>query len=597
MEARRPPGVSSRVKAKLKPAAKSYSVYFGGELFDIKHLLGNAYMAEAIYEKSHGKFLCHLPQDFELRGLNPHVIRDQDIIALFEADLAIFNFDGTELDSGTVVEFMLAKFADIPTVILRTDLRAAGDQGSARHDPWNLMASFYPRTEVVRGASLIDYRVLEKSRLRQEPEDITRRDRDFLRRAIETAIRAGGADEAVRCIVITGAGRGFYAGADMNGLQSIQASGGENYQASRPEVKRPAPSPLEQTFPGRFGHMFACPKPIIAAINGPCAGIGLILTLFADLRYAAAEAKFRCAYTWVGFNPDAGGTWLMPRLMGLEAAKRFAFTGDIWSAEQAQASGLVGVAGETPDGVLEAERPALAHPVAQQVGRVAGVAELAGVGARVREPEQGALVGQELGDLVVTVVLEDDPEAGGHVVGEGEVEQEVEGCGAPLVGQAVQRDVDGVRVGGGLLDARLRPAVAPRLEGRRPGPVAPGGVPVEVGPLLPGEGQDLLPDVDLRQRDRVLHRHLHDDGAAGDLGGDLGATLPGGADMDEWEEEFVGAGINFSPFYQSLHVYESLKSLDEFRALALDGAALAREAGPDMSERLAKSFGLQAVLV
>ncbi len=162
------------MKSKLKPAAKSYSVYFAGELFDIKHLVGNAYLAEAIYEKSHGKYLCHLPQDFELRGLNPHVIRDQDILALFEADLAIFNFDGTELDSGTVVEFMLAKFADIPTVILRTDLRAAGDQGSARHDPWNLMASFYPRTEVVRAASLIDYRVLQKSRLRKAPDDITR---------------------------------------------------------------------------------------------------------------------------------------------------------------------------------------------------------------------------------------------------------------------------------------------------------------------------------------------------------------------------------------------------------------------------------------
>lgn len=162
------------MKAKLKPAAKSYSVYFGGELFDLKHLVGNAYLAESIYEKSHGKYLCHLPQDFELRGLNPHVIRDQDILALFEADLALFNFDGTELDSGTVVEFMLAKFADIPTVILRTDLRAAGDQGSARHDPWNLMASFYPRTEVVRAASLIDYRVLQQTRLRKAPDDITR---------------------------------------------------------------------------------------------------------------------------------------------------------------------------------------------------------------------------------------------------------------------------------------------------------------------------------------------------------------------------------------------------------------------------------------
>ncbi len=162
------------MKAKLKPAAKSYSVYFAGELFDIKHLVGNAYLAEAIYEKSHGKYLCQLPQDFELRGLNPHVIRDQDILALFDADLALFNFDGTELDSGTVVEFMLAKFADIPTVILRTDLRAAGDQGNARNDPWNLMASFYPRTVVVRTASLIDYRTLQKQRLRRAPDDITR---------------------------------------------------------------------------------------------------------------------------------------------------------------------------------------------------------------------------------------------------------------------------------------------------------------------------------------------------------------------------------------------------------------------------------------
>jgi nucleoside 2-deoxyribosyltransferase len=162
------------VKAKLKPAKVSYSVYLAGELFDLKHLVGNAYLAESIYEKSHGKFLCQLPQDFEPRGLNPHVIRDQDIKALYSADLAIFNFDGTELDSGTVIEFMLAKFADIPAVLLRTDLRAAGDQGTARRDPWNLMASFFPRTEVVRLNSLIDYRVLQQKRHRQPIGDITR---------------------------------------------------------------------------------------------------------------------------------------------------------------------------------------------------------------------------------------------------------------------------------------------------------------------------------------------------------------------------------------------------------------------------------------
>lgn len=162
------------MKAKLKPHKPSYTVYFGGELFDLKHLVGNAYLAEAIYEKSHGKFLCQLPQDFELRGLNPQVIRDQDIDMLWGCDLAIFNFDGTELDSGTLVEFMLAKFADMPAVILRTDLRAAGDQASARRDPWNLMASFYPRTEVVRTASLIDYRLLQQRRLARIKDDITR---------------------------------------------------------------------------------------------------------------------------------------------------------------------------------------------------------------------------------------------------------------------------------------------------------------------------------------------------------------------------------------------------------------------------------------
>ena len=93
---------------------------------------------------------------------------------MFESDLAVFNFDGTELDSGTVVEFMLAKFADIPSVLLRSDLRAAGDQGSVKKDPWNLMASFYPRTEVVRALSLVDYRVLQQKTLKKNPSIATR---------------------------------------------------------------------------------------------------------------------------------------------------------------------------------------------------------------------------------------------------------------------------------------------------------------------------------------------------------------------------------------------------------------------------------------
>lgn len=158
---------------------------------------------------------------------------------------------------------------------------------------------------------------------------------------VETAIRAGGADEAVRCIVITGAGRGFCAGADMTGLQSIQASGGDDDQASRPEVKRPAPSPMEQTFPGRFGHMFACPKPIIAAINGPCAGIGLVLTLFADLRYAAAEAKFTTAFAQRGLIAEHGIAWQLPRLVGEANALDLLFTARRFDGAEAERLGLV----------------------------------------------------------------------------------------------------------------------------------------------------------------------------------------------------------------------------------------------------------------
>ena len=158
----------------LKPKKKSHSVYFGAALFDVKHLVGNAYLAEAIFEKSQGSYLCHLPQDAEAGHASPRLARDRDIRNLFGSDLALFCFDGTELDAGTVVEFMLAKFADIPSVILRTDIRGGGDQGGPRHDPWNVMASFYPRTVVVRVETLLDYRSLQQKRLRSIQSDVVR---------------------------------------------------------------------------------------------------------------------------------------------------------------------------------------------------------------------------------------------------------------------------------------------------------------------------------------------------------------------------------------------------------------------------------------
>jgi nucleoside 2-deoxyribosyltransferase len=137
-------------------------VYFAGELFSVKHLVGNAALANAIDRLSFGRFVCVLPQTLEDRAMSAHEIRDQDIVALLNCDLAIFNFDGPELDSGTVAEFMFAKFADIPSLLLRTDFRRAGDQGA---DPWNLMLSFYPQTKTLCLNSMEIYKLsIERDR-------------------------------------------------------------------------------------------------------------------------------------------------------------------------------------------------------------------------------------------------------------------------------------------------------------------------------------------------------------------------------------------------------------------------------------------------
>ncbi len=140
------------------------SFYFAGDLFDSKHLAGNALLAEAIHKASKGRLLPVLPQNLEQRETSAHAIRDNDILCLIDCDLALFHFDGSELDSGTVVEFMFAKFADIPSVVVRSDFRAKGDQ---ELHPWNLMASYYPRTEVV----LLDAMSLYQNAAKPEPEE------------------------------------------------------------------------------------------------------------------------------------------------------------------------------------------------------------------------------------------------------------------------------------------------------------------------------------------------------------------------------------------------------------------------------------------
>ena len=125
-----------------------YTIYFAGELFDHKHLIGNALLASHIEQQSDGVYRCILPQDLEQTDSRAVDIRNQDLIGVATCDMALFNFDGSDLDSGTVVEFVYAKLLDIPSVILRTDFRGGGDQDT-EGDAWNLMASFYPRTRNV----------------------------------------------------------------------------------------------------------------------------------------------------------------------------------------------------------------------------------------------------------------------------------------------------------------------------------------------------------------------------------------------------------------------------------------------------------------
>ncbi len=182
---------------------------------------------------------------------------------------------------------------------------------------------------------------------------------------VETAIRQGGTDDAVRVIVLTGAGRGFCAGADMNRLQSIQSTGGESHFEGVSALRPAAPSPLEQMFPGRFGHMFACPKPIIAAINGPCAGIGLILTLFADMRYAASDAKFTTAFAQRGLIAEHGIAWQLPRLVGEANALDLLFTARKFDGAEAERLGLVNRA--LPGGELMGHVNQIARHLATQV--------------------------------------------------------------------------------------------------------------------------------------------------------------------------------------------------------------------------------------
>jgi enoyl-CoA hydratase/carnithine racemase len=165
-------------------------------------------------------------------------------------------------------------------------------------------------------------------------------------RGLRRAVAAAVADDAVRVIVLTGAGRGFCAGADMKLLQEIQPGRGLARRAD--DDAAPLTGALAGLGPdvsmhydGRFGYLLQAPKPVIAAINGPAAGLGFVLALYADLRFAASEAKLTTSFAQRGLIAEHGVSWLLPRLVGSAHALDLLLSARRIDAAEAERIGLV----------------------------------------------------------------------------------------------------------------------------------------------------------------------------------------------------------------------------------------------------------------
>ncbi|MFO1197074.1 MAG: enoyl-CoA hydratase-related protein [Burkholderiaceae bacterium] len=147
-----------------------------------------------------------------------------------------------------------------------------------------------------------------------------------LRAAMERAER----DEAVRAVILTGAGRGFSAGADLS-----------SRPAQDPGRPKDSGHTLRDFYHPVILGMRAMPKPIVAAVNGPCAGAGMSLALACDIVLAGQSASFLQAFSKIGLVPDAGSTWFLPRYVGDVRARALALLADKISAEDALRYGMV----------------------------------------------------------------------------------------------------------------------------------------------------------------------------------------------------------------------------------------------------------------
>jgi enoyl-CoA hydratase/carnithine racemase len=160
---------------------------------------------------------------------------------------------------------------------------------------------------------------------------------------VRDAMRKASDDPGVKLIVLTGAGKGFCAGADMGMLQTIQNQAATTGQRSSRTSSSSGPwdPNAPEDFKKEYSWFPAVPKPIIAAINGSAAGLGLILSLYCDIRFAADTAKFTTSFAKRGLVAEHGISWLLPRLVGFANAADLLYSARVISAAEALQLGLV----------------------------------------------------------------------------------------------------------------------------------------------------------------------------------------------------------------------------------------------------------------
>jgi 2-(1,2-epoxy-1,2-dihydrophenyl)acetyl-CoA isomerase len=166
-------------------------------------------------------------------------------------------------------------------------------------------------------------------------------------------------DKHVRCLVITGAGRGFCAGQDLSDRTQSADGGAPDVGAS-----------VEKNYNPLIRSIMQLPKPVICAVNGVAAGAGASIALACDIVLAARSASFIQAFCKIGLVPDSGGTWNLPRAVGLARAKGLALLGDRLPAETAEQWGLIWKC--VDDEVLQTEAQKMASHFATQPTRALG---------------------------------------------------------------------------------------------------------------------------------------------------------------------------------------------------------------------------------